>query len=50
MLRLPRLPEFIPGEEISAPCDLPRSSLPTTVVAHDGQQRLPDPASEDEQG
>jgi len=38
----PRLPDFIPGDEISAPCDLPRSSQPITVVAHPGQGRLPD--------
>ncbi len=39
----PRLPDFIPGEEISAPCDLPRSSRPVAVRTHRGQPRLPDP-------
>jgi plasmid stability protein len=38
----PRLPELIPNEEISAPCDLPRSSRPVTVLACNGQPRLPD--------
>jgi hypothetical protein len=38
----PRLPEFIPSEEISAPCDLPRSSQPVPVVAYSGPPRLPD--------
>ncbi len=38
----PRLPEFIPGEETSAPCDLPRSSRPVQVSAYEGQPRLPD--------
>ena len=46
----PRLPEFIPGEEVSAPCDLPRSSQPQPVTAHSGQRRLPDPPSLDEPG
>jgi plasmid stability protein len=41
----PRRPEFIGSEEISAPCDLPRSSSPTPVAAHDGQPRLPDALS-----
>jgi plasmid stability protein len=40
--RTPRLPEFVPSEEVSAPCDLPRSSQPITVVAHAGQPRLPE--------
>jgi plasmid stability protein len=31
----PRLPDLIAGEEISAPCDLPRSSRPVAVPAHD---------------
>jgi plasmid stability protein len=39
----PRLPEFIPREEVSAPYDLPRSSQPAVVVAYSGQPRLPDP-------
>jgi plasmid stability protein len=38
-----RLPEFIPSEEVSAPCDLPRSSKPALIVAYNGQPRLPDP-------
>lgn len=38
----PRLPDFLGSEEISAPCDLPRSSSPVSVAAHDGQPRLPD--------
>ncbi|GEM_PF-2368030 len=38
----PRLPDFIPGEEISAPCDLPRTSQPVTMHAAWGQPRLPD--------
>lgn len=37
-----RLPDFIPGEEIPAPCDLPRSSRPVPVSAYGGQPRLPD--------
>ena len=38
----PRLPDVIPGEETSAPCDLPRSSRPEPVAAHRGRPRLPD--------
>ncbi|HWG41432.1 MAG TPA: hypothetical protein VN688_01505 [Gemmataceae bacterium] len=38
----PRSPEFIGSEEISAPCDLPRSSSPVLMAAHSGQPRLPD--------
>jgi plasmid stability protein len=38
----PRRPEFIGSEEISAPCDLPRSSSSVPVAAHAGQPRLPD--------
>jgi plasmid stability protein len=34
----PRLPDFIPGEEVSAPYDLPRSSQPVPVVVRIGQQ------------
>ena len=40
--RIPRLPEFIPSEEVSAPYDLPRSSQPVLVVASSGRPRLPD--------
>lgn len=36
-----RLPELIPTDEVSAPCDLPRSSLPVRM----GGPRLPDPPS-----
>jgi plasmid stability protein len=44
-----RLPELIDHEEVSAPCDLPRSSEPVTVLACTGQPRLPDvPAFESE--
>ncbi len=39
----PWLPELIPSEEISAPCDLPRSSQPVQVATREGQPRLPDP-------
>ena len=39
----PRLPDFIPSEEISAPCDLPRSSQPVPAPAYNGQPRWPDP-------
>jgi hypothetical protein len=42
----PRLPDFVPGEEISAPCDLPRSSQPVGVTTYCGQPRSPDPLSE----
>lgn len=38
----PRLPDFIPSEEVPAPCDLPRSSQPVLVAAYNGQARLPD--------
>lgn len=38
-----RLPEFTPGEEVSPPCDLPRSSQPTLVEAIPQEERLPDP-------
>jgi plasmid stability protein len=38
----PRLPELIPHDEVSAPCDLPRSSQPVIVSAYPGQPRLPD--------
>jgi len=39
---MPRLPDLVPSEEYSAPCDLPRSSQPVTVLARCGQPRLPD--------
>jgi hypothetical protein len=39
----PRLPDFIPAEEVSAPCDLPRSSQPVTVTTYRGQPRVPGP-------
>jgi hypothetical protein len=39
----PRLPDLIPIEEISAPCDLPRSSQPVAVATYRGRPRLPDP-------
>lgn len=39
----PRQPELLGSEEISAPCDLPRSSSPVPIAAYDGQPRLPDP-------
>lgn len=42
----PRLPDYIPSEEISAPCDLPRSSQPVSVRAARGRPRLPDPLNE----
>jgi hypothetical protein len=38
-----RLPDLVASEEVSAPCDLPRSSVPVQVSAHRGQIRLPDP-------
>jgi len=38
----PRLLELIPHDEVSAPCDLPRSSQPVPVAAYAGQPRLPD--------
>ncbi len=44
----PRIPDLIAGEEISAPCDLPRSSQPLHVVAYGGGPRLPDPLPEGE--
>lgn len=42
----PRLPDFIPGEEISAPCEMTRSSQPIAVTTYCGQPRLPDPLPE----
>jgi plasmid stability protein len=44
----PRLPEFIPSKEVSAPYDLPRSSQPVLIVAYSGQPRLPDPPPDGE--
>jgi plasmid stability protein len=43
----PRLPDFIPGEEMPAPYDLPRASQPVTMSAAWGQPRLPDAVDED---
>ncbi|MBI3822488.1 MAG: hypothetical protein HY289_07390 [Planctomycetes bacterium] len=43
----PRVPDLIPCEEISAPFDIPRSSVPVTVAAYDGKKRWPDPLDED---
>lgn len=43
----PRLPDYVPGEEIPAPCDLPRSSQPEPVAFYVGQPRLPDPLPDD---
>ena len=39
----PRLPDYVPGDEISAPFDLPRPSNPTYVTAYPGEPRFPDP-------
>jgi plasmid stability protein len=46
----PRLPDFIPGEEISAPCDLPRSSEPVLMAVgpFSDERRLPDPITEED--
>lgn len=41
----PRLPDYVPGDEILAPFDLPRSSLPMRVTARVGKPRLPDPVA-----
>ena len=41
----PRLPDLVFDEEISAPCDLPRSSKPEMVSFYEGQPRWPDPPS-----
>lgn len=43
----PRVPEFTPAEETSAPYDLPRSSRPVTVRAHVGHPRRPDPLADE---
>ena len=37
------LPDFVPGEEIPAPFDLPRGSQSVKVIARPGGERLPDP-------
>ena len=41
-LPAPRLPDYVPGDEIPAPYDIPRSSHPVRVTAHPGRPRLPD--------
>jgi plasmid stability protein len=42
--RNPRVPDYIPGEEIVPPCDLPRTSIPVPVdVVPATKPRLPDP-------
>ena len=38
-----RLPELIPSQEISPPCDLPRPGENERVSCKDGGVRLPDP-------
>jgi plasmid stability protein len=38
----PRLPDLISPEDVSVPCDLPRSCQPVPVTAYRGQPRLPD--------
>lgn len=43
----PRLPDLIPSEEISAPCDLPRTSQPVPVATYNGQPRWPDPLEDE---
>ena len=45
VLPTPRLPDYVPGDEIPAPFDLPRSSHPVRVTAHPGKPRLPDPVA-----
>lgn len=40
-----RRPEYVPGEEMPAPYDLPRSSRPVRVAARAGQPRFPDPVA-----
>lgn len=37
-----RSPEFLDGQEVSPPCDLPRSSSPVLTSVHNGQPRVPD--------
>jgi len=41
----PRLLDLTPVEEVSAPCDLPRSSQPVATTPYPGQPRLPDPVT-----
>jgi hypothetical protein len=43
-----RMPDFVPGEEILATFDLPRSSQPEQVGFYDGPPRLPDPFLDEE--
>ena len=38
-----RLPDLIPNEEISPPCDLPRPGNGQQALCKDSGQRLPDP-------
>lgn len=38
-----RLPELIPNEEISPPCDLPLSGVPVRVAFRSVEPPLPDP-------
>jgi plasmid stability protein len=45
-----RRPELITSEEISPPCDLPRSDNWQRVSCKDGGQRLPDPLTSGESG
>ncbi len=42
----PRLPDFIAGEDVPAPFDLPRSSQPDVVTAYPAQPRWPDPVED----
>lgn len=39
----PRLPDLVPTEEVSAPCDLPRPVTAVAVPYVDAPARLPDP-------
>jgi hypothetical protein len=41
--RASRLPDLVIGEEIAAPYDPPRSSVPVQIIARTGGPRLPDP-------
>ena len=43
-----RLPDLIPSEEISPPCDLPLSGPATPVAFRSIEQPLPDPIQLDE--
>ena len=36
-----RIPDYVPGDEIPPPCDLPRSSAPMIVPSHKGSPRMP---------